>query len=154
MNIRELLQQALEALQSENPDIQLRAAIALGQALEAEPELPVAWQTFDGEGGYDYRSYDMNENYDKEWAARNPNHKNWVEPLYTAPALVNPKPSRLFSLRVGDTFVLRRNKKVYTLVELQWTPGMGTQYICKNLKTGKTERLHHSVLVDKAGKGV
>ena len=74
------------------------------------------------------------------------------EKLTSAP--FNPKPPRLFSLQVGDTFVLRRNKKVYTLVELQWTPGMGTQYICKNLKTGKTERLHHSVLVDKAEKGV
>jgi hypothetical protein len=46
---------------------------------------PVAWRTFDGEGGYDYRSYEMNETYDKEWAERNPNHKGWVEPLYTAP---------------------------------------------------------------------
>lgn len=48
-------------------------------------EEPVAWRTFDGEGGYDYRSYEMNEAYDKEWAERNPNHKGWVEPLYTAP---------------------------------------------------------------------
>jgi hypothetical protein len=46
---------------------------------------PVAWRTFDGEGGYDYRNYEMNENYDKEWAVRNPNHAHWVEPLYTAP---------------------------------------------------------------------
>jgi|GEM_PF-3515799 len=98
---REVMQQALEALESDNPDIQLRAAVALRRALEAEPE-------------------------------------------------------RLFSLQVGANFVLRRNKKAYTLVELQWTPGMGTQYICKDLKTGKIERLHHSVLVekDKAGKGV
>jgi len=36
MNIRELMQQALEALQSENPDIQLRAAIALRAALNRE----------------------------------------------------------------------------------------------------------------------
>jgi hypothetical protein len=46
---------------------------------------PVAWRTFDGEGGYDYRSYEMNENYDKEWAERNPNHAHWVEPLYASP---------------------------------------------------------------------
>jgi hypothetical protein len=46
---------------------------------------PVAWRTFDGEGGYDYRSYEMNENYDKEWVERNPNHAHWVEPLYTSP---------------------------------------------------------------------
>jgi hypothetical protein len=57
---------------------------ALRQALETEQE-PVAWRTFDGEGGYDYRSYEMNETYDKEWSERNPNHKGWVEPLYTAP---------------------------------------------------------------------
>jgi hypothetical protein len=55
------------------------------QALETEKQEPVAWRTFDGEGGYDYRSYEMNETYDKEWAERNPNHKGWVEPLYTAP---------------------------------------------------------------------
>lgn len=35
---KELIQQALEALESENPDIQMRAAIALRQALETEPE--------------------------------------------------------------------------------------------------------------------
>jgi hypothetical protein len=36
------MQMALEALDSDNPDIQLRAAIALRQALETEQE-PVAW---------------------------------------------------------------------------------------------------------------
>lgn len=51
----------------------------------ADDDQPVAWRTFDGEGGYDYRSYEMNETYDKEWSERNPNHKGWVEPLYTAP---------------------------------------------------------------------
>ncbi len=39
---REAMQMALEALDSDNPDIQLRAAIALRQALETEQE-PVAW---------------------------------------------------------------------------------------------------------------
>jgi hypothetical protein len=60
---------------------QLKAAL-LQQ--EQEPE-PVAWRTFDGEGGYDYRTYDDNENYRDEWDRRNPNHKGWVEPLYTHP---------------------------------------------------------------------
>lgn len=46
---------------------------------------PVAWRTFDGEGGYDYRTYDENEDYADEWDKRNPNHKGWVEPLYAAP---------------------------------------------------------------------
>ena len=36
MTDRELMQQALEALDSDNPDIQLRAAIALRQALEID----------------------------------------------------------------------------------------------------------------------
>ena len=38
---RKIMQMALEALDSDNPDIQLRAAIALRQALETEQE-PVA----------------------------------------------------------------------------------------------------------------
>jgi hypothetical protein len=44
---------------------------------------PVAWRTFDGEGGYDYRTYEDNEDYAAEWAKRNPRHVGWVEPLYT-----------------------------------------------------------------------
>ena len=51
----------------------------------AEKQEPVAWRTFDGEGGYDYRTYDTNEDYADEWNERNPNHKGWVEPLYTNP---------------------------------------------------------------------
>ena len=54
-------------------------------ALEQPEQEPVAWRTFDGEGGYDYRTYDDNENYRDEWDRRNPNHKGWVEPLYTHP---------------------------------------------------------------------
>ena len=51
----------------------------------AQPEQePVAWRTFDGEGGYDYRSYEDNESYADEWDKRNPNHKGWVDKLYTA----------------------------------------------------------------------
>jgi hypothetical protein len=53
---------------------------ALKLALE-----PVAWRTFDGEGGYEYRCYDMNEDYAEVWGQRNPNHKGWVEPLYKDP---------------------------------------------------------------------
>lgn len=58
----------------------------LRQAIEeAEKQEPVAWRTFDGEGGYDYRTYDDNESYADDWNKRNPNHKNWVEPLYAHP---------------------------------------------------------------------
>jgi len=48
---------------------------------------PVAWQTFDGEGGYDYRSYEDNEDYRDDYIKRNSNQKfyeNWVIPLYRA----------------------------------------------------------------------
>ena len=56
---------------------------------QAEPvQEPVAWRTFDGEGGYDYRTYEDNDSYAAEWTQRNPRHIGWVEPLYTAP----PKP--------------------------------------------------------------
>jgi hypothetical protein len=44
---------------------------------------PVAWRTFDGEGQYQYRAYEENETYADDWNKRNPNHKGWVEPLYT-----------------------------------------------------------------------
>ena len=52
---------------------------------QMEKQVPVAWRTFDGEGGYDYRSYEDNENYKLGWDARNPNHIGWVEPLYALP---------------------------------------------------------------------
>jgi len=48
-------------------------------------DAPVAWRTFDGEGGYDYRTYENNEDYANDWDKRNPKHKGWVEPLYTTP---------------------------------------------------------------------
>ena len=86
---REAMQMALDMLNEIADDVYCDQRVeevitALRQALETEQE-PVAWRTFDGEGGYDYRSYEMNETYDKEWSERNPNHKGWVEPLYTAP---------------------------------------------------------------------
>ena len=46
---------------------------------------PDAWREFDGEGGYYYRSYEHNEDYAIKWDANNPNHKGWVQPLYTVP---------------------------------------------------------------------
>lgn len=68
-----------------------------GQRLYTSPsqrkpeQEPVAWRTFDGEGNYDFRDYDMNENYDKEWAERNPTYAHWVEPLYTNPPQRKPE---------------------------------------------------------------
>ena len=61
------------------------AVAAIKEALAQPKQKPVAWRTFDGEGGYDYCSYEDNENYADDWNKRNPNHKGWVEPLYTLP---------------------------------------------------------------------
>ena len=47
---------------------------------------PVAWREFDGEGGYEYRSYEENEDFAEQWAKRNPNYVGWVKPLYDHPA--------------------------------------------------------------------
>jgi len=58
--------------------------IGLIDPLPAQPEQePVAWRTFDGEGGYEYRSYEDNESYADDWNKRNPNHAGWVDKLYT-----------------------------------------------------------------------
>jgi hypothetical protein len=44
---------------------------------------PVAWRTFDGEGGYEYRSYEGNETYRADYIARNgEKYAGWVQPLY------------------------------------------------------------------------
>jgi hypothetical protein len=56
--------------------------LQLKQEQEQEQE-PVAWRTFDGEGGYDYRSYEDNESYADDWNKRNPKHVGWVDELYT-----------------------------------------------------------------------
>lgn len=57
----------------------------LRDALAEPVQEPAAWRTFDGEGGYDFRTYEDNEDYAAEWAKRNPRHVGWVEPLYTTP---------------------------------------------------------------------
>lgn len=42
----------------------------------------VGWRLFDGEGGYDFISYDYNEDYYDKWIKRNPRHESWLEPVY------------------------------------------------------------------------
>lgn len=61
-----------------------RAALATQPpAVQGEP---VAWRTFDGEGGYDYRAYEGNEDYRDKFIARNGvKYAGWVEALYTSP---------------------------------------------------------------------
>ena len=52
---------------------------------EGEQE-PVAWRTFDGEGGWDYCAYADNEHYRDNYIKRNgEKYASWVEPLYSAP---------------------------------------------------------------------
>lgn len=66
------------------------AAAAEIKKLRAEIEAmkqqkPAAWREFDGEGGYDYRSFNDNENFRDEYIKRNGNkYATWVEPLYLA----------------------------------------------------------------------
>lgn len=66
------------------------AKLEAALAQPAEGGEVVAWRTFDGEGGYDYRDFEGNENYASEWARLNPGHKGWVEPLYTTPPSSKP----------------------------------------------------------------
>lgn len=77
MEIMGAMKQALDALESDNPDIQLRAAIALRQAIEqAEQQEPVAWIS---EGGDVSRS----KRYMDEMGFK-------CNPLYTAPPQRKP----------------------------------------------------------------
>jgi hypothetical protein len=65
--------------------------IRLTAAPTVQPTEPVAWRTFDGEGGYDYRNYEDNERYRDEYIARNgPRYASWVEPLFAAPQPAAP----------------------------------------------------------------
>lgn len=85
--------EAQKIFQNEHCNISADLAGILCRAIEAElleklkAQEPDAWRTFDGEGGYDYRSYVDNEKYQAEFLARNPSstYKNWVEPLYLHP---------------------------------------------------------------------
>ena len=53
------------------------------ESMEKTVTDPVAWRTFDGEGGYEYRSYEGNESYRKDYIARNGvKYALWVEPLF------------------------------------------------------------------------
>ena len=70
-------------------------AIAILDAAIAAPEQePFAWATFDGEGSYDLRLYECNEDYRAEYIKRNGDkYAAWVIPLYTAPvAAPEPQP--------------------------------------------------------------
>ena len=89
---QEALKLALEFIEDVNfgewrgsTERQERVITAIKEALAQPEQEPVAWRTFDGEGQYEYRAYEENESYADEWDKRNPNHKGWVDPLYTHP---------------------------------------------------------------------
>jgi hypothetical protein len=82
---REEAQQVLDAFVNWDARGRLRLIELLRARLSAPEPEPVAWRTFDGEGGYDYRDYELNEDYGYWWEERHPNHKGWVQPLYTDP---------------------------------------------------------------------
>jgi hypothetical protein len=53
----------------------------------ASGQEPVAWQTFDGDGGYEFRQFAENETYHDDYIKRNgEKYSTWVTPLYTHPA--------------------------------------------------------------------
>lgn len=91
----ELLRQALDWFQchkdnsmSRNNSEQLadELSVAIRTELEQPAVEPVAWMTFDGEGGYDLRLYEMNESYRDDFIRRNgERYADWVTPLYAAP---------------------------------------------------------------------
>ncbi len=86
--------------------------------MEQAQQEPVAWRTFDGEGGYEYRAYEMNEQYAQEWEQRNPKHKDWVEPLYTSPLQRKPQ-QELWLLETTQTLAKNLARKFYPEVT-QW----------------------------------
>lgn len=81
---------------SAHPQFNLNRRIeALRAALAAPEQEPFAWATFDGEGSYDLRLYECNENYRDDYLKRNGDkYAGWVEPLYRHPALQQAQPVR------------------------------------------------------------
>jgi hypothetical protein len=96
----EAMKQALEALDSDDPSIQLRAAVALRQAIEqaektvpsdySNSHQPVAWSVFDKKTGkhwYTNDSKNIASGYAEHYGHREPDGRSSmvVMPLYAAP---------------------------------------------------------------------
>lgn len=61
----------------------VRARAALASKPPAGEQKPFAWATFDGEGSYDLRLFEDNEDYREQFIKRNgPQFTSWVLPLY------------------------------------------------------------------------
>jgi hypothetical protein len=97
------LETEVNALHAEIDSLHKRLSASAEQEQEQEQE-PVAWRTFDGEGQYDYRTYEENEDYQSWREARHPTHKNWVEPLYTAPPQQEKQDPVEYQMRMRPTW--------------------------------------------------
>lgn len=74
-------------------------ALVVGLTQPAPVQEPVAWREFDGEGGYDYYTYEHNENLRDKYIERNgEKYASWVEPLYTTPPTAQQDIQRLSAL--------------------------------------------------------
>ena len=61
-------------------------AKAAPEPVQGEAVEPFAWAEFDGEGVYDLRLYENNEDFHQEYVERNgEKYSGWIMPLYTAP---------------------------------------------------------------------
>lgn len=82
MNTEQIKQEILNRLAAFPNSPIIREVGELVKAIGIADE-PFAWATFDGEGGYDLRLYEDNENYAAEWVKVNgKKYDGWVVPLY------------------------------------------------------------------------
>lgn len=102
--VRDALAKSVEHLDSP-PAYVIAAVDILDAALAAPEQEPFAWATFDGEGSYDLRLYECNENYRDDYLKRNGDkYAGWVEPLYRHPAPQSAQPMQWIDVseRVPD----------------------------------------------------
>ena len=78
------------ALQAEVTRLEAELAELRAEQVAREAQKPFAWSIFDGEGGEYFVAYECNETYKADYEIRNPNHLNWVNPLYTAAGVKEP----------------------------------------------------------------
>jgi hypothetical protein len=94
----------------------------------ASEQEPRAWETFDGEGGYELRQFAENETYRDDFINRNgEKYAAWVEPLYAHPAPAQQPLSDGqidFSIEAGDLVKSAKWKLTpLIVVDLNWALG-------------------------------